>query len=513
MKMIKEVLFTLTALFFSAYSLFANAGDSGRVRLPDIINNYRYTLIPVISNDAKTLYFDRKLHPANTGGLSDEDDIWYSKRLGENSWTAPKILPGINTEKSSVLFSLSPDGRKGLFYGIENDSIVGSKSGFYILSHKNGKWADRINIQIDDFYNMQNRFFGFLSADERALLLALERTDGYGELDLYVSLFDSKTSEWSKPKNLSGKINTAKIEGAPFLAYDNKTLYFISNGLKGNGGLDIFVTKRLDDTWQNWTQPINLGSMLNTKYDENSLYLSALADTVWYSSYDTTEKMPGIYYAKLPEVFKPEPYVILYGNVDSKSSKAELPKEFNIKIEGIEGIHERTVEIDDESKSYLTVFPALGISKIKVFAAGYKEIEFQPSERMPQAPYYQHKNLIFESEQSEGKKLLARVYFDYDSFSISAEEFESMMKELEQNKVTANGALQIIGHTDSAGTDQYNNNLADKRAKAVFKEIKRLKFNTAKAKIISAGRKEPISNDHAKNRRVDIYLVFDKKGK
>ena len=69
---------------------------------------------------------------------------------------------------------------------------------------------------------------------------------------------------WSEPLNIGSNVNTAADESAPFLAADDKTLYFSSNGYPGYGGHDIYVTTRLDDTWLNWTDPQNMGPDINT---------------------------------------------------------------------------------------------------------------------------------------------------------------------------------------------------------------------------------------------------------
>jgi len=63
----------------------------------------------------------------------------------------------------------------------------------------------------------------------------------------------------TKPVNMGSVINTEFEESSPFLANDMKTLYFASKGHNGYGGYDIYVTERLDESWTNWSAPKNLG--------------------------------------------------------------------------------------------------------------------------------------------------------------------------------------------------------------------------------------------------------------
>ena len=88
-----------------------------------------------------------------------------------------------------------------------------------------------------------------------------------GDLDLYVSI-KSKSGIWSTPLWMGDNINSSFREGSPFLARDNKTLYFYSNGFGGYGGSDLFMSRRLDDTWQSWSKPLNLGPYINTPANE-----------------------------------------------------------------------------------------------------------------------------------------------------------------------------------------------------------------------------------------------------
>ena len=132
--------------------------------------------------------------------------------------------------------------------------------------------------------------------------MAVERNDGQGDQDLFVS-FEKNDGTFSQPMNMV-TMNTKGADFAPFLSPDGKTLFFASYGHKGRGGADIFMVKRLDDTWQNWSQPVNLGAIINTRYDE--LYFSITADFqyMYMESYKPGSTKRNLSRVKLPEDLK-----------------------------------------------------------------------------------------------------------------------------------------------------------------------------------------------------------------
>jgi OOP family OmpA-OmpF porin len=97
--------------------------------------------------------------------------------------------------------------------------------------------------------------------------MAVEGDPTYGSRDLYVS-FLLKDGRWSEPLNLGEDINTALEETSPFLAADDKTLYFSSDGFTGYGKHDIFMSRRLDESWTRWSTPENLGPQINSPEDD-----------------------------------------------------------------------------------------------------------------------------------------------------------------------------------------------------------------------------------------------------
>ena len=105
--------------------------------------------------------------------------------------------------------------------------------------------------------------------------MSVERDDSRGDQDLYISFMD-EFGNCQAPINLGNNINSLGADFAPFLAPDGESLFFASFGHKGIGGSDIYVSRRLDDTWTKWSNPVNLGPLVNSK--DNEVYFSLTGD-------------------------------------------------------------------------------------------------------------------------------------------------------------------------------------------------------------------------------------------
>jgi OmpA-OmpF porin, OOP family len=124
-----------------------------------------------------------------------------------------------------------------------------------------------------------------------------------GERDLYVSFWDGK--EATEPINMGSIINTELEESSPFLAADNKTLYFASKGHHGHGGFDIFRTKRLDETWTNWSEPENLGPAVNGALDDEFFSITHDGEFATFSKQVNVHNVD-LYRISTQELFKHE---------------------------------------------------------------------------------------------------------------------------------------------------------------------------------------------------------------
>src|SRR5690349_17805897 len=201
------------------------------------VNSDYSELNPLLSPDGKTLYFSRKNHPGNIGGVNDKEDIWYSELDSTGHWEIAKNMgPSFNNPAPNfinAIQSVTPDGRTAVM-------LLGNKyqpngkmlAGVSISSNVGGTWSKPVGLNIKNDYNFAEKANYFLTNNRKTLILSVEREDSRGDRDLYVSFMENDSS-WSEPLNLGSVVNSADEESAPFLAADDKTLYYSSKGFSG----------------------------------------------------------------------------------------------------------------------------------------------------------------------------------------------------------------------------------------------------------------------------------------
>ncbi len=169
-----------------------------------------------------------------------------------------------NTGDFNAVEGVGRNGGSLLLHGAFNKGKPSGK-GFSMSVKTDGKWSAPQEIEIKDFKKMDMGKYsgGTLSNDGTVLVLAFSEIKDSEENDLYVS-FKEPDGTWSRPKNMGKKVNSALGEAGPFISADGATLYFSSNRPGGVGCYDIYMTTRKDNTWENWTEPKNLGRSVNT---------------------------------------------------------------------------------------------------------------------------------------------------------------------------------------------------------------------------------------------------------
>lgn len=234
---------------------------------PDLfsqINSPFDEMNPVVSPDGRTLYITIANHPMNIGGRKDPGDIWISTFLN-GVWSTP-VHGGknINNIAFNAVAGISKDGNElYLLSHYRKDGSAPTTQGLAMTKKNGNEWSTPINITIPYFINRATNLTGYWNQDNSVIVLAAEAYTTYGAEDIYVSKFNE--NGWSELLNLGKNINTPFQEVSPILSNDGKMLYFASNGRNGYGSFDIYVSERLDDTWTNWSDPINLGSDVNSE--------------------------------------------------------------------------------------------------------------------------------------------------------------------------------------------------------------------------------------------------------
>jgi outer membrane protein OmpA-like peptidoglycan-associated protein len=304
-----------------------------------------------------------------------------------------------------------------------------------------------------------------LSADGKTLFLAIETNNTFGKRDIYVS-FLQEDGTWSEPKNLGKQINTPDEEESPFLAPDGVTLYYSTSGLPGYGSKDIFVSKRLDDTWTNWSEPQNLGHEINTDGIDAFFVIPASGKYAYMSSNFESIGANDLIQIELPDVLKPKAVVLVKGKVIDNKTKKPLSAKItyrDLKTDAVLGIANSS-PLDG---SYQIVLPSGNIYSFFAEKNGY--IATSNNLNLEKLGLYKEieQNLLLTPIEVGQTVRLNNIFFDTDKYELKPEstaELNRLIRILNQNSELF---IEISGHTDATGNDQHNLELSQKRADAV----------------------------------------------
>jgi len=473
------------------------------VKLPETVSspNIEETN-PVISADGTILYFDRKDNPSNIE--TPKDDIWYSIKDKNGKWKEAKnIGRPLNNRDNNFVISSSPDNNTLLLGNkYATDGVSSNGGGVSIAKKGQSGWEIPKDVVIEDFINTNNYVGYFLSNDNKNLLMTVERPGGLGQKDIYVS-FVKDDGTFSKPKSLGNVVNTFDDEANPFLASDGKTLYFASKGHPGYGYFDLFVTKRLDDTWTNWSKPENLGKIINSSGYELSIFLSAKGDKAYVGrERDIWE---------IDNTVKQDPVALVKGKVyDSKTKKVmSAPIVYNaLKTNKELG----TAVSDPSTGSYSIVLPYGEKYSFMAEKEGYYAV----TQNVDLSDLKEYKEIevdLYLNPIEKGEIIrLNNIFFASGKYELLAESYGELDKLLQVLKSNSKMKIEISGHTDAVGADSDNLTLSNNRANAVMNYL--LGKGIAKDRLSAKGYGETkfiATNDTDEgkqlNRRVEFVIL------
>ncbi|MEO9965598.1 MAG: OmpA family protein [Reichenbachiella sp.] len=492
-------------------------------KLSENVNSQYLEQSPILSPDGKTLYFSRRSHPDNIGGVDDYEDIWYSELDEETQeWLPAKNLgPPLNTPGPNFICSITQvNGETVLLLGNRYEKRGRMAQGISMSRSKgDGKWEKPTNLDVINDYNYSEKVDYYMSSDTKVILMAIERDDTYGDRDIYVS-FSQADGTWSEPKNLGNAINSADVESGPFLHHDGETLYFSSRGFRGYGGADIYVSKRLDDTWTNWSQPENLGKGVNGPDDDTYFNIPSTGSHAYFTR-GRTDENTDVFRFRIDELFvepSDEPatidpteiFVTIHGKVfDSKTNEPAVSSVLVERLpDGVTVGHADTNEYGDfvfkvrpgatygilaQKDGYLSQSENVDLNEVVEITDIQKDLYLTPIEK--------------------GVAIaLNNIFFDFDKSDLktsSYAELERILTLMLDNKINK---IEISGHTDSIGDDDYNLNLSQRRAWSVYSYFIANGISSSRLESIGYGETLPVGpNDTAenrtRNRRVEFKII------
>ncbi|MFT4733446.1 MAG: outer membrane protein OmpA-like peptidoglycan-associated protein [Algoriphagus sp.] len=498
--------------------------DLQKENLGPVLNSIYGEVAPIITPDGNTLYFTRSHHPDNikdsrNNNAEIKQDVWYSNKNAQEKWSSPRNLGRpVNDEDLNAAATASASG-DGLFVLNIYNKDGSHQSGLSRSSLSDGKWSFPSEVKIEA-YDPRSVADGkppttefAISHDEKVLIMGLSQRPSFGNNDLYVS-FKQRNGSYSRPLNMGSVLNSADNEGTPFLSADNKTLYFNSEGHPGYGSADIFMSKRLDDSWTNWSEPLNLGPQINSSRWDAFFTIPASGEYAYMSSDYNSIGREDIFKINLFESIKPEPVVLLSSSVLEVGSDKPLTIPLNIKSNNKE-INEKglKMEFDKSSKTYKIILPVGYKYYLNAKASGF--IGASDSIDLSDENTYReiNKDLYLTPVRAGNKMILANLIFAQGLYDIQKSSHDELGTLIELMKEYPSMEVLLEGHTDNQGDFTLNVELAKDRVDAVKDYLMEVGgIESVRITTKSWGPIKPISSNSTpetrkKNRRVEFTIL------
>jgi outer membrane protein OmpA-like peptidoglycan-associated protein len=469
------------------------------INMGPAINTADDEYLPVATADESTLIFTRK--------INNNEDFYKSVKVNGVWQPATYLSSNINTPNyNEGAQSISADGRYLFFTGCNRPDGLG-RCDIYVAQRKGDDWGKPYDLQPPvntPGWESQPS----ISADGRTLYFVSNRKGGYGGYDIWKSTITDKG--WSNPENLGPNINTLSDEQSPYIAADDSTLYFCSDGWPGLGGMDLFVSHLGKDG--KWQKPVNMGYPINSCGDENGLSVTASGQYAFFAS-NNLNGYGGydIYTFELPVALRPQMVTYVKGTV--VDIKTRQPLEAEIEIIDLD----RNLVVyqnfsDPDNGSFLATLIAGRNYGLNVSKNGYLfySANFSLVGHAEKDPYYVTAEL---SPIEVGNKVvLNNIFFDTNRFDIKPDSRAELQKLVEFLTKNPTVRIEISGHTDNVGNMQANQVLSQNRAKSVYQYL--INYGVAPARLVykGYGQTQPIvpntsDDNRSKNRRTEFKII------
>jgi outer membrane protein OmpA-like peptidoglycan-associated protein len=396
-------------------------------------------------------------------------------------------------------------------------------------------WQKPVRVTIEGVTDLGDRgYYAYISPDGRRLMLSFARDRQEPENGdiYYCPALGTDLLRWGAPVNLGSAINTPAFDGAPFIAADNRTMYFASNGRSGYGDADLYVTHRIGEGWLQWTEPVDLGPVVNTPLSEASLSISAQGDYAYVSGAGNIGEVfygaADIYRIKLPDTMRPQRTMTIEGKLVAGSTGIQGL----IRAERLPDRKEVASVASDPEGHFTMILPAGEEYRLTGGSEGYTEASKNVDIRRPKSfqmaitlklagparvrpvPVQPRRpadtaSSMFALPPSEP------VHFPFGSARLDEDAKQVLSRALVGFKAAVAAGrsidINVTGHADDVGSAQANRAISLARANSVKRWLIAQGIDPRSITVRGRGKSQPIApNDtregRAQNRRVDIQI-------
>lgn len=494
---------------------------------------------PTINADETLMVFTSRrpednLNAAVAADLEYYEDIYYSE-FKNGDWSQTRNMKGpLNTNYHNSSVALSPDGTEMVLYHDSN-------GGDLFISTKGEKfeWSQPKPMEGVNSEYLENS--ASLTKDNKSIFFTSNRPGGYGGTDIYRADM-GKGGRWTNIKNLGPQVNTELDEDGVFISASGKHLYFSSNGHAGMGDMDIYRSA-LDTITGEWSEPLNLGYPINSP--ENDIYFVLNSDET--DAYISSVRFQNIGEQDIYKVDMTNWKPVELGQQDYKDLFAESASIVKVTTPELTGTAVESPASESNASVQLVIRDALSNAPINA-QVSLRQPDGQKQNLEEKEKGVYHTQLVSDPSIPKNFKIdinsigyspqvasiylggvsvqpmqfsdtirmqklavnvpsLIDIYFGHDSdepLSFNGiQDFMAMMEKSPTMKV------EIGGHTDSLGPDEYNQGLSQRRAEAVKRYLARLGVDANRISAVGYGESRPVtSNDTQEGRRLNRRTEF-----
>lgn len=428
------------------------------VKQAKLFNSRRADFCPMyLGADCDQIYYTSTTEKA-TGDKKSEitgmknADVFFSKKNEKGEWERPEPVEGeLNTEFDEGIVAFSPDAQTMYLTKARRELNAPTSVEIYTSTRSDAKWSAPVKFEITaDTLST----FGHpaVSPDGEYLYFVSDMPGGYGGKDIWrISLKERQGSL----VNLGPDINTEGNDDFPYVRSDG-SLYFSSDGHLGMGGLDIFRATAVGDPADLRWKVENMGFPINSAGDDFGITFGKGEDGFFSSNRGDARGYDHIY------SFEYDPVrITIEGLVMDKDE--EPVKNAIIRIVGNDGSNQKEVARDDGSFSFAL---QRGVKYVMLAGAkGYlnQKQEFASDSTMEDANYWVEFILPSISKPS----VVENIFYDYDKADLRPESKTALNELIAVLHDNPNVTIEMASHTDRWGSDAYNINLSERRAKSV----------------------------------------------
>ena len=462
---------------------------------------------PALSVDEQTLVFTGLIpkNPNNPAVFGNRQEDFFMSSFIDGKWTKPKNLGApLNTPDNEGAQTITADATKMYFTACNRADGKGGCD-IYFSEKRDGLWTRPRNLG-EPINTSAKETQPSISADGRTLYFVSTRSGGKGGQDIWTSTLDNK-GNWSKPVNLE-EINTSGDESSPFIHLDGRTMYFASDGFPGMGQYDIFVTRK--DSAGKWSAPQNLGYPINSRYSEEGMIVNARGDRAYYSS-DRDGNIRNIFTFELYPAARPNPASYMKGKIYDSRFYKPLRAHFEL-IDLSSAMIITEAYSDSISGEFLVCIPSGKDYALNIKRKGYLfySENFTVNDGTYQEPYL--KDIPLNRIRPGEKVILKNIFFESASASLLDESKAELGQLVQFMRDNPDVKISITGHTDNVGTQAYNLNLSQERARSVVNHLLSEGIAAIRVSYKGMGFSEPVADNdteegRAQNRRTELLIV------